>query len=138
MRTFVAIGVILAIGAALVFLLLPRGEERPAVDDGGGSQIAPAAPVALDPNPGTPAHPPTGGRKAGASAAMSDESVIRDRGSIRVTLAVAPDGPDVKDARLDIDSLGSGLVAYPLAHRQPDGTRLYESLPVGRYRVRAT
>lgn len=145
MRNLLALLALLAVGG-LIALLLFSGGSRRAEEDVTLPEAAPAsAPTAIKPGPApAPSTLAPSGRPR-RDAGGAEGGVIRDHGAVVVRLVV-PDAErlsaeelakTVASARVDVDSLGAGLPAYPLALQQEDGTWLYESLPVGKYRVKA-
>src|SRR5687768_7568090 len=138
MRNSVAAVCLLAAAGFVGWLVLKPHAKEVEVGDGDAvpatpAQVAPPAPFVSGPRtaPKRTARPDAGKPRATGTTA------IVGRGSVRVALTT-PAGEDLGTAvRLDVDSLGATLEHYPLAARQDDGSWLYASLPVGKYRVRA-
>ncbi|MBL9085698.1 MAG: hypothetical protein JNM10_01015 [Planctomycetia bacterium] len=129
-----------ALVAALAFgawlLLRPSPGTVVAVREPAPATPAPARPADVPPSATpnlaatgvTPAPRATGPRVVGG--------VIKERGTVRVVLTLPAGVEPTVPLRIDVTSKGPALADYPLAVRQEDGTWLYESLPVGAYRLR--
>ena len=137
MRTAIAV-LLLVLVAALLWWGLARDAGGPVV--GGGEQDSGSE------SPPDPLAPPSA-RPGGLAGAAPRSTAPKTRtgtgetvvsyGSLRVRFAPAS-GQTVGGSRLDLEPFGVALSSYPLAVAQDDGAWLYERLPTGKYRVRAT
>ena len=136
MRNVVATVLVVLLGAALVWLLT---RERPE-----GLHVGPADDVRVVPGPApAPVAGSAGGGALGSgprAAPRRDTTAgaITEHGSLRIELDVTDGRPAPAYPRLYIEAVGPALVHTPLPAPSDGGTWLFDSLPVGAYRLRAS